>query len=199
MATDTIPHRINIAGVTIVDVRHLCPPEEGGAVARPRDPALLTATAIHHDAGAMPPGDRNYDGSTLDEDLARIAAVYRHGLAQGWGGYPYHLVASPNGRAFYTTDISLHGAHVAKRNHLFLGVALMGNFMLHPPGDEQLCAAARCLVATWALTHRLITYWGHHELALPAYPTSCPGDTWPQWSGKLLTYAAALARRGGPP
>jgi len=195
----TPPPLLTVAGVDIYDVRSLYPPEEGGAVARPRDPALLQAIAIHHDAAIMQPGDLDYSGDSLNEDLTRLGIIYRHGQGQGWGGFPYHFVASPNGRAFYTTDVSLFGATVAQRNHQLLGVALMGNFMLGQPGDLQLCAAARCIVATWGLTRRLVTYWGHRELALPAYPTSCPGDTWPAWSGKLLTYAAALARRGGPP
>ena len=195
----TPPPLLTVAGVEIYDVRSLYPPQEGGAVARPRDPALLQAIAIHHDAAIMQPGDLDYSGDSLNEDLARLGITYRHGIAQGWGGFPYHLVASPNGRAFYTTDVSMFGTTVAERNHQLLGIALMGNFMLSQPGDLQLCAAARCIVATWGLTHRLVTYWGHRELALPAYPTSCPGDTWPQWSHKLLTYAAALARRGGPP
>jgi hypothetical protein len=194
-----IPPTITLAGCQLYDVRSLYPPEEGGAVARPRDPALLTAVAIHHDAAMMNPGDLDYSGSSLNEDMARLDIIYRHSLNQGWGGFPYHLVASPNGRAFYTTDVSLFGATVAARNHQLLGVALMGNFMLAQPGDTQLCAAARCLLATWALTGRLLAPWGHRELALPGYATSCPGDTWPQWSGKLLTYAAALARKGGPP
>ena len=193
------PPLITVAGVDLYDVRSMYPPQEGGAVARQRDPALLQAIAIHHDAVIMEAVGPDYSGDSLNQDLGRLTAIYNHGLAQGWGGFPYHFIASPNGRTFYTTDISTFGAHVAARNHQLLGVALMGTFMLSQPGDLQLCAAARCIVATWGLTHRLVTYWGHRELALPAYPTSCPGDTWPQWSHKLLTYAAALARRGGPP
>ena len=187
------PTRLEIAGLTIIDVRHFFPP--AGPMARARDPA---GVAVHHDGVIMLPGDRDYSGTTLNEDLARLQAIANRSASQGWGTFPYHLLASPNGRTFYTADISLFGAHVAARNHQLLGAALMGNFTFAHPGDPQLCAAGRALVAIWALTQRLYDFNAHRHWALPSYPTSCCGDTWPAWQDRLLIIASALARSALP-
>ena len=184
----------------IADVRHLFPPLEGGAVARPRDPSLLKAIGVHHDAVLMPAGDLDYSGTTLNEDLARLDAIYRHAIAQGWGGFPYHFLATPNGRTFYTTDVHLFGATVARRNHELLGVALSGDLTNALPSPTHLCAAAHALLAIWALTHgrlkpwALLAPWGHRQLALPNHPTACPGHTWANWQTPLLSTTITLAR-----
>jgi hypothetical protein len=188
--------RINIGPLVIVDARALFP--ASGDVARPRDPAALLGVAIHHDAGAMPPGDTNYSGDTLDEDLARLNLLYRVGIDRGWGGLPYHFVASPNGRCFYTTDWHLFGAQVARRNHELVGVALMGDFSYSTPGDPQLCAAGRALIYLWSEAKRLLDQKGHKEWALPSSPTQCPGNTWTTWQWRLLNLTVAAARLAFP-
>ncbi len=188
--------RITIGPLEIVDARALFPP--GGAVARPRDPAALLGVAVHHDAGAMAPGDTNYSGDTLDEDLRRLHAVYQRGLDMGWGGFPYHFMASPNGRCFYTVDWRLFGAQVAGRNHELLGVSLMGDFSYSTPGDPQLCAAGRALIALWSFTGRLLDQKAHKEWALRTSPTSCPGNTWTTWQWRLLNLTVAAARLAFP-
>jgi hypothetical protein len=184
--------RINIGPLEIVDVRDLFPPD--GPMARDREPAALLGVAIHHDGVIMRPGDTDYSGSTLNEDLARLQAIANRSVQQGWGAFPYHFVASPNGRCFYTADWHLFGAHVAKRNNELVGVALMGNFMYSHPGDLQLCAAGRALIALWTWTGRLLTYRGHREWALPSDPTSCQGDTYATWQNRLLVLTVAAAR-----
>ena len=186
------PRSVQLRGVEVVDVRHMFP--SSGTVIRLRDKRLLGGVAIHHDGVIMALGDRDYSGSTLDEDLDRLRAIYQHGLDEGWGGMPYHLVVSPNGRCFYTLDLCCFGAHVAARNDELVGVSLMGNFMYAQPGDLQLCAAARALVATWRWSERLVPFKAHREWALPAYPTSCAGDTWWQWQNRLLVLTVAVAR-----
>jgi hypothetical protein len=186
------PRSVVVGGVEVVDVTQRFPTEKPAARMR-RWPDLV-GVAIHHDGVIMAPGDRDYSGSTLDEDLGRLATVYRHGLSQGWGGMPYHLVASPNGRCFVTLPLVFYGAHVALRNHELVGVALMGNFMYAQPGDLQLCAAGRALVAIWGVSGRLLPFKAHQEWALPEYPTSCAGDTWWQWQNRLLVLTVAVAR-----
>jgi hypothetical protein len=188
--------RITLGPLEIVDARERFPPS--GSVARPRDPAALLGVAIHHDAGAMAAGDLNYSGDTLDEDLTRLQLLYRIGLDRGWGGLPYHFVASPNGRCFYTTDWHLFGAQVAGRNHQLVGVALMGNFLSSTPGDLQLCAAGRALIYLWQQTGRLLDQKAHKEWALPSSPTQCPGDTWTTWQWRLLNLTVAAARLAFP-
>jgi hypothetical protein len=186
------PRSFLLGGVEVVDVRHIFPTGEPGSY--PRSDLPLVGVAIHHDGVIMAPGDQDYSGTTLNEDLGRLATVHRHGISQGWGGMPYHLMASPNGRCFYTLALDRYGAHVAKRNHQLLGVSLMGNFMYAHPGDLQLCAAARALVAIWGWSGGLLTWKAHREWALPQYPTSCAGDTWWQWQNRLLVLTVAVAR-----
>ena len=186
------PSRLLLGGVEVVNVRHMFP--TSGPAARQRDKRLLGGVAIHHDGVIMAPGDRDYSGSALDEDLERLRAIYEHGQDEDWGGMPYHFVVSPNGRCFYTLDLDCCGAHVAGRNDVLVGVSLMGNFMYAQPGDLQLCAAARALVAIWGWSGRLLPFKAHREWALPAYPTSCVGDTWWQWQNRLLVLTVAVAR-----
>lgn len=186
------PRSFLLGGVEVVDVRHMFKTE--GPAGQPRFQDLLVGVAVHHDGVIMMPGDRDYSGSTLNEDLERLGAIHQRGISQGWGGMPYHLVASPNGRCFYTLDLNCYGAHVRKRNHQLVGMALMGNFTFSHPGDFQLCAAASALVAIWGWSGLLLPFKGHREWALPAYPTSCPGDTWWQWQNRLLVFTVAVAR-----
>ena len=188
--------RLTIGPLELVDARGLWPVV--GSAARLRNPALLKGVAIHHDGVIFTAGDRDYSGDTLNEDLARLDAIYQRAVDQRWGRFPYHFVVSPNGRTFYTNDISHYGAHVASRNHELLGIALMGNFTASHPGDVLLCAAARALLAIWALTHTLYGFRGHREWALPSSPTSCPGDTWWTWQNRLLVLTVALARSAFP-
>jgi len=186
------PRSLLLGGVEVVDVRHMFP--TGAPAARSREERLLAGVAIHHDGVIMAPGDQDYSGTTLNEDLGRLGAIYQRGVSQGWGGMPYHLVASPNGRCFYCLDLGWFGAHVAGRNDELLGVSLMGNFMYSQPGDPQLCAAGRALVGIWGWSGRLVRFKGHREWALPQYPTSCPGDTWWTWQNRLLVLTVAVAR-----
>jgi len=160
--------------------------------------SALLGVAQHHDAAIMSPGDENYDGSTLDEDLRRLDLIYRVGIGNGWGGFPYHFVASPNGRVFYTTDLSFFGAHVARRNHQLVGVALMGLFTDAQPVRESLCAAGLAIATIWHLAGRLLDVRGHREWALPTDPTACPGDTWWSWQHALFQSARLRARLAFP-
>lgn len=187
-----VPGELIVGGVELVDVRHYFPPT--GLVARRRPVRVPLGVAVHHDGVLMGPGDRHYSGTTLDEDLERLRAIYRHGLSMGWGGMPYHVMASPNGRCFYTLDLAYYGAHVARRNHELVGLCLMGNFMFRHPGDLQLCAAARGLLGMWGWYAHLLPFRGHREWALPGDGTVCPGDTWWVWQNRLLVMTVAVAR-----
>lgn len=183
MSSHDRPRSFQLGGKRLVDVRHLFPVAEPAG--RLRDLVQLVGVGVHHDGVIMAPGDRNYSGSTLDEDLQRLRIIYGVALDWGWGGFPYHLVASPNGRVFYTLSIDYYGAHVARRNYELLGLALMGNFMDRPPGTPQLCAAGLALAAIQAELQGPDFFNGHGQYAMRAYPTSCPGDTWFAWDDTL--------------
>lgn len=193
-----VPVRRTIGRAIIFDVRHIFPPQHAGSVGRPRLMSNLLGLAVHHDGVIMAPGDRDYNGTTLNEDLERLGAIYRHGADQGWGGFPYQFVASPNGRLFYTTDVSLFGAHVARRNHELLGLALMGDFSATWPGQALLCAAGLGVVTAWHLAGRLLDVRGHREWALAGHPTVCPGDMRTGWQRDLLQMAVVQARLAFP-
>jgi hypothetical protein len=186
------PQKLDLGGLEVVDVRAMFP--SAAPATRPRDPDLLEGIAFHHDGVIMAAGDQDYSGSTLDEDLRRLQAIFNRGVEKDWGGMPYHLVASPNGRCFYTLSLDLYGAHVGGRNDTLVGVAVMGNFTYAHPGDLQLCAAARATLAIWGWRKELLGGRGHREWTLPVYPTACPGDTWWSWQSRLLVLTAALAR-----
>ena len=186
------PEKLKLGGVEVVDVRHVF--KSGTPALRMRDLDLLKGIAYHHDGVLMAAGDQDYSGSTLDEDLARLWAIWQHGLGMKWGGMPYHLVVSPNGRCFYTLSLDFCGAHVARRNHELVGVALMSNFTYAEPGDLQLCAAARATLAIWGWRRELLGGRGHREWALPLEGTACPGNTWWSWRDRLLALTVALAR-----
>ena len=186
------PKKMDLGGVEVVDVRAMFPTH--APAARLRDPLLLKGIAFHHDGVIMVAGGQSYEGSNLVLDLRRLQAIYSRGVDKSWGGMPYHLVVSPSGRCFYTLDLGCYGAHVARRNHELVGVALMGNFTYAEPGDLQLCAAARATLAVWGWHRLVLGGRGHREWALPAYPTACPGDTWWRWQPRLLVLTAALAR-----
>ena len=192
------PRRLPVGRLEIVDVRHLYPPVPDGSVGRSRDKSALLGIAQHHDAAIMRAGDHDYNGTTLNEDLARLHVIYNVGLSNGWGGFPYHFVASPNGRAFYTLDLSFFGAHVARRNHQLAGVALMGLFTEATPVRESLCAAGLAIAAIWHLAGRLLDVRGHREWALSDQPTQCPGDTWWHWQNALFQSARLQARLAFP-
>ena len=189
-------HRLTLGTLEIVDVRELLPP--AGPMARWRDISSAEGIAVHHDGVIMTPGDRDYSGSTLDEDLERIQAIRRHSEAEGWGTFPYHMMASPHGRTFYTVDLRLFGAHVGRRNHQLLGVALMGDFTHAAPSDLQLCAAARAVLALCVWGKILPPLGGHRELALAGGATACPGDTWTTWEPRLVEFLPVLAALAFP-
>lgn len=180
------PRSIVRGGKRMADVRHLFTDH----ARRLRSPDRISGIAAHHDGVVFEPGDRDYSGSTLDEDLARLWAIYRHALQKGWRRFPYHFAATPNGRTFYTLSLTSIGAHVRDRNSVLAGVVLLGNFEDEPPGDRQLCAAGVAIAATWRELGRLVTIRPHWGWALREHPTICPGGSYPLWGGSLLSMTA---------
>jgi len=178
--------KLEVGGLMVVDVRCAFPdlaapcPATGGLwpVQRFRELADLRGVVVHHDGVHFEAGDKDYDGTTLDEDLERLNAIYQQGLKQGWGGMPYHLIASLNqGAVYLCRDVRTFGAHVEAANHLWVGVAGMGDFSDVAPSPALLCGYGKAIAVAGILTNRQLTYVGHRELMA----TRCPGETWPSW------------------
>lgn len=110
-------------------------------------------------------------------DVDYIAQIHKN---NGWGGVGYHFVITADGTVFYVGDISTQRANVANKNHLVVGICLVGDFTKTNPTDEQILSA-----------HDLCKYllndvpalsslkgWesvvGHKELQA----TACPGTSW---------------------
>ena len=180
------PREIIIGRKRMADVRHLFE----DTVPRTRRPDGLRGIAIHHDGVLFDEGDMGPPTGTLDEDLRRLEIIYRTAIGRGLLRFPYHFVASPHGRLFYTLDLEHRGSHVAMRNDELIGVALLGLFTEEPPADAALCAAGSAVAAIWHELGRLIPLRAHREWSLAGHATQCPGDTWPDWSERLLALTA---------
>ncbi len=193
MTTKLTPRHFRIGRIDVADIRDFWPLE--GSAARPAPLDNMIGIALHHDAILMPAGDLDYSGSSLDEDLERIDIIHRHALASDWGHFPYHMVATPNGRLFYTVDLDRYGAHIARRNHELKGICILGNYMTGQPTPAALCAAGAAVTAILQARGGIFPIRPHLEWALPGYGTLCPGDTWPAYFDKIWQAVAYHARR----
>lgn len=121
-------------------------PDQAGMRVRPI--SQVEEIAMHHDAVAFSGKDANFNGSTLDESLDRLSAVYnwhinlngmREPGAASWQGIGYHAMIDPAGRIFIprTDVLDTSRAHVAGYdpargnqylNNLAVGICFMGNF-----------------------------------------------------------------------
>jgi len=187
------PRHHLLAGIQVADIRHFWTPS--GTAARSAPLHDMIGINIHHDGVLMAPGDRDFNDTTLDEDLERIEIIHRHAIMQGWGHFPYHLVATPNGRLFYTVDLALYGAHIARRNHELKSIVILGNYMLDEPTPAALCAAGAAVTAILRARGGIFPVRPHLEWTRPGHSTECPGDTWPFYLPKIWQAVAYHARR----
>lgn len=111
------------------------------------------------------------------QDVDYIAEIHKR---NGWGGIGYHFVITADGMVWYVGDISTSRANVADKNHLVIGICMVGDFTKHNPTDDQILSAhdlAKYLITNVpALTS--LNGWdsvkGHKELQA----TACPGTYW---------------------
>ena len=112
-------------------------------------------------------------------DVDYIAEIHRK---KNWGGIGYHYVITADGTAWYVGDISMQRANVADKNHLVIGICLVGDFRNYNPTDEQILSAhdlCKFLISdVSALVNVKKEGWkavvGHKGLQ----PTECPGPAW---------------------
>lgn len=110
-------------------------------------------------------------------DVDYIAQIHKN---NGWGGIGYHFVITADGMVWYVGDISTQRANVADKNHLVIGICLVGDFTKGNPTDDQILSAhdlcQYLLSDVPALTN--VNSWndvvGHKELQ----STQCPGTYW---------------------
>lgn len=180
------PRVLDIHGQRVLDIRHRYTNDR--IISNPR--AAIVAIAIHHDGVAMA------NASSPTDELARLDAIYNHAAQQDWLRFPYPFVVFPNGRTYYTLNLNHQPSQLAGRNHKTRGVAIAGNYMTRRPSNQAICGAATAILTTYAWSRAIVPIGKHADLALPAYPTSCCGNSWPSWAKDL--HAAVLARYTAP-
>ncbi len=125
--------------------------------------------AVHHVGVELRQGDE----LTAEEVIWRIADY--HVSKESFPGIGYTFFVSREGYIYQCHELDSMTYGVASRNHEVLSICLEGSFMEHPPNAEQLAST------TWLLSYLRelapkAEVKGHRELALPDYPTACPGD-----------------------
>lgn len=165
--------------VVIFDATNLVTNPAGN---RPQDPALLIGIAIHHTVG------RNNIENETDE-RATIVAIDRQHVSQGFGGFGYHGIVFPSGRAYRCGEGQR--AHVKGRNHQLRGWVFSGTYTNVLPTDAAFEGMREALLEERARFGPLEVK-GHSEWALPGEGTACPGIIVPRDWNALLAPAALV-------
>lgn len=130
---------------------------------------------VHHSVG---------NSAVQDEagERATIRAIDLQHVGQGFGGFGYHYIVFPSGRAYFCGGGQR--AHVAGRNHELIGVVLSGTFTAVQPTEAAMSGLREVLLhlrAEWDIPVK-----GHREWALPGEGTACPGVVVPRdWEAFL--------------
>jgi len=115
--------------------------------------------------------------SDSKSDVDYIALLHKN---RGWGGVGYHFIITADGMVWYVGDVSTMRANVADKNHLVIGICLVGDFTKGNPTDDQILSAhdlcKYLLFDTPSIPN--LKDWGqlvgHKELQA----TQCPGTYW---------------------
>ena len=132
----------------------------------------VDAIAVHHTAVDPRTGEGESlllpaSEMSMEDELNHIAVIHLYHKSRGFGGFGYHIIVFPSGRAYLVTPLNQWGAHVAGENDHLWGIAFAGNFYSDLPGEPQI-AGGREAVAyiPKELSIRPHLYWGG---------TACPG------------------------
>ena len=124
----------------------------------------------------------HHSGVSARHDARQIAED--HVRANGWPGIGYHFVIDDAGLIALCQDLSVSSHHVAQFNPVSVGIALLGDLRVAPPGPRQLDAAADLLawlLGDLGLPRQAIR--GHGEMV----STDCPGPHFlGRWKAPLL-------------
>ncbi len=128
---------------------------------------------IHHSATSV---------TATAEQFARY-----HVDHHGWPGIGYHFVVTANGEIQYVNDHTLITYGVENQNADTVHICLPGDFTSAPPPEAQLQATRRLIDNYRLAMGQVYPVVGHRDIG----DSSCPGDTWPQWRGRLIDAAPA--------
>lgn len=122
-----------------------------------------------------------------------VAQLYAAHLQ--YGGIGYNALVYPSGKLVLVGQWNTARAHAAQTpwlNWRAYGVALVGDFSVNPPPDEQLKATAVLLAELQYARGARLPIVPHClfnvELGTERskWNTVCPGATWPSWWGRIL-------------
>lgn len=125
--------------------------------------------------------------SATDDDRSAERIAEYHVNTNGWPGIGYHFLVHQDGRIEYTQGIEVTSYGVARRNDNTLHICLVGNWTERQPSEAQLVATRKLIDNLCFALGRIYPVVGHTEIAPPDYATACPGATWTQWKGRLMT------------
>lgn len=147
----------------IIDATSLVTKPEGR---KPQDPALVIGFAIHHTVGV------NNVQSESDERMT-IRAIDQQHVAQNFGGFGYHYIVFPSGRAYKCGEGQR--AHVAGRNHELRGIVMSGTYTSQQPSLAAQNGLREVLWKEFEIFYKSYEIRGHREWALSGEGTVCPG------------------------
>lgn len=132
--------------------------------------------AIHHTVGQTAFPDKNFNGTTMDEEIAHIVAINEYHITKGYGGFGYNGIAFESGRCYVVGQMNGARAHVANHNNHLLGLVAAGTFTDNAMPMGLFLALARMVKAAWVVYGQVLVG-GHMEFVTdPAWATSCPGN-----------------------
>jgi N-acetyl-anhydromuramyl-L-alanine amidase AmpD len=94
---------------------------------------------------------------------------------ENFPGIGYTFVIRQAGDTYQTQDLHAKSYHVASRNTECLGICLVGDFTQHHPTEKQIQATKALIIYLHSIIPKAQVT-GHRFIALPEYPTACPGD-----------------------
>lgn len=131
---------------------------------------LVDAIVIHHTAGDPREGESLLlpaSEMSMEDELNHIAVIHLYHKSKGFGGFGYHIIVFPSGRAYLVTPLDQWGAHVALQNDHLYGIAFAGSFYDKLPGEPQMAGGREAIAyIPKELPIRPHLYWGG---------TACPG------------------------
>jgi len=131
----------------------------------------------------------HHTGANVDNTPEQIDAYHRtlvDSYGNLWPGIGYHMVVKQTGEVYYVGDARTKRANVYGRNGEVFGIVLCGDFSTRQPNPAQIAGAKAAIRFALEEIGRGVPIVGHREAALTISPTSCPGDTWPEWKDKLF-------------
>lgn len=183
--------RIVIGGEEFIDISGIVK-----ADFRPR--VATVGLAIHHSVGSQDFPDRNFNGTSEDEEIEHIIALERFG-EQKWGsGFPYNGVAFLSARVYVVGQGAGQRAHVANHNHELEGLVFAGTFTEanQRPGIGHIVGGGR-----WVKAKRVqrgnprIRVDGHRNYVTdPGWATACPGEGGLWGLREIVRFADAMER-----